>query len=638
MPIPLVWAPVVILLAIPASAQRTPSLRSKALGEVRTTDGKAWVGAEVTLVSLPIPDLPRVGEIDRVTTTTDARGRFRVPVLRNRRYSVWATAGRRVSMALEGVVAGQPALLTESTTIPEQVFELRGLDAWKAYAPLRVELIVATETGQVIPIALDANHRFLLPTVPGPTCRLEVLDKDGLVRHRANIQLPKQKNDEPIALAMSQPKLEYLAVRDIKTEKGLPGATISIMHHGALTPIGKTDADGLAHLAIPHKPVAYGAALFAAAPGHAVAGFQNGDAKQVKSGKWKPLRDVKVARHTNLNAGLRFKGRIMLDKNRPAANVSLVVRGQGMHFSSKNNRSVGVYRRVLRTDQDGRFELSSCLPESHWRSEIFAVLNPDVIAALPKPWHRQFQPRIQDLFALDKGGLDQVNDLGVFDLSTLCPVRFSVIDHSGQPAAFASVSLSRRASPNREVIPIGESRADRMGRALFLIRADDETIVVAKYQGAIALHRVDVERRAGDETIADVVIKLSAKWSVSGRIVDAKGNPVASVTIRLTPNTRGGLAGRIVRPAVPDDAPTPGSTRNAAHLKNLGDAGLAGRILHSAFGRQLRAQTDAKGNFRFDVPPHAMEYRVYGSGKGRSLRSSISVDDGPVKDLQFELR
>lgn len=46
------------------------SLRGRAIGEVRTRENRAWVGAEVVLVSRPVPHAVHLGEEDRVVAVT----------------------------------------------------------------------------------------------------------------------------------------------------------------------------------------------------------------------------------------------------------------------------------------------------------------------------------------------------------------------------------------------------------------------------------------------------------------------------------------------------------------------------------------------------------------------------------------
>ncbi len=632
-----IWVLFVSASAFSAAAQSKPAhadLRAKALGEVRTAENRPWVGATVTLVSYPVPEVPGAGEVDLIHVKTDERGRFRAPVLRNHLYSVWASSGLRVSETSEGVVAGKPVLLAEAKTMTTQRYELEGVDAWDKYAPLRVRVVLGTKNPHAIPVTLDDDHGFTLPTIPNATRTIEVLDKDGLARHR---QVVSHLITATIAITMKPPKLEHLSVRDIMTEKGLAGATVSFTDRGMLVPIGKTDADGLVRLAVPVGSGPSHWKLFASTPGHAVAALQNGQASQVKSGKWKTLRGVKVARHAHVNAGLRFKGRIMLDKEHPAANLCLILRGQAMHFSEVNARNVATYRRVIRTDKNGNFEFGSCLPEKRWRTQIHAILSPRHIAILPENWRRHLQIRVDDFYPLSVGKTDEVNDLGVLDLSSLCPVRFSVVNDSGQPAAFATLLLSRGETRNAEKNPIGQVAADRMGRALVLMRPGDESLVFIRKGAAIAMHRVNVQAHAGDTAFAEVKIKLAGTLTISGRVLTPEGKPAGGVSIWTTPRLRSGL-GEISLPAEETDESAHRPGRNSAYIEQIVNKSLAARIIQSFLSHRITSVTDADGTFRLEVSPYATQYQVYAQHSRQHVNSRVTIDDESVTDLELQLR
>src|SRR3972149_7880019 len=66
--------------------------REPVRGSVVAADGTPWAGANVALLSRPLPDDERFGEADELQATSDAKGRFEVTLLPGRRYVAWASA------------------------------------------------------------------------------------------------------------------------------------------------------------------------------------------------------------------------------------------------------------------------------------------------------------------------------------------------------------------------------------------------------------------------------------------------------------------------------------------------------------------------------------------------------------------
>lgn len=626
-------------LAVAAPAQSEVAapgdtgLRAKALGVLRDADKMPWVGARVTLVSYPAPEVPSAGEVDRLVVTTDQRGRFRADVLRNRRYSVWGGQGRRVTEVAEGLVAGVPVLLSEAPTVEAKPCRVNGLEAWKQQGPVRVQVLFGTQNLHLVELALDEQGGFLLPAVAGTECTIEVVDATGLPRMIKELALPLDPELELVQIELPKPELEHLAVRDIQTGKGLANVSIMAMHRGALTPIGKTDAVGLAQVHLPFRTGRM--QLFAVLAGYSAAPVQHGDAKQVKSGDWKALKaGIEVGWHTNLNKGLQFKGRILLGPGVPAANMSLILRGQGMHFARINGRNVQIYRRVVRTDKDGRFELTGCLPEDYWRTEIFAVFSPRHIVQLPAAWRRQITYRVDDFLPLAKGKPGAIDDLGDIEMHEMCPVLVSVFDYRWQPAQFAELNLSSGKPAQGTQLVLGSAIADRSGRLLILAKPGDENSIVVRYRGAIAVFRLLIQSIKTEFSPAKLRIELPKTLTISGHVVDAADEPIAGVSLRCNPKSRTRLGGLRVGADLDEEHP-PG--RNSACLREL-DKRTADKLRSTAFGSRKAIETDSEGAFRFEVPAFPMQYQLFGFHDGQQLRLDVSVSDESIHDLKFELK
>lgn len=164
----------VLLLAAAATAQKREPVR----GSVATGDGEPWAGAQVELLSRPLPDDDRFGEADVLVATSDAKGRFQVMLLPGRRYLAWASAEQAdgtyvASRPVEDVRAGQPLELIADAPRPHATVQIDGLQPWRAHGAIDCTLL---RRGEVLLVKPCREHdgKLVLPAFPGRRAGLEL--------------------------------------------------------------------------------------------------------------------------------------------------------------------------------------------------------------------------------------------------------------------------------------------------------------------------------------------------------------------------------------------------------------------------------------------------------------------------------
>ena len=323
----------------------------------------------------------------------------------------------------------------------------------------------------------------------------------------------------------------------------------------------------------------------------------------------------------------------------PAAGLTLVVRGRGMHFSTKGGRSTQPYSRVFATDEAGRFTIEGSLGESHWRSRIHALLSPRHVLQLPEAWRRDMHYRVDDFYELDNGskGKDTVNDLPLVDLSGFCPARFEIRDHAGQPSPFTTVTMMR-GKPTSALSQGGKPglRTDRSGRLLVLLQPGDDIRVLADSDKSVTIRRLVVVSDPLDHSIVSVPLRLLESLILSGRVVDGDGKPVPDVRLSYSSS----FGGRVIARAeeqVGLDAPVD-RHGNGVAVETLQPSEYQ-HLLSPLVRHSSSVRTDAEGRFRIEVPgvPSSYQFRGHRTNRpGGSLRQTVVVDDESITDLELE--
>ncbi len=153
--IPVLLAPLLAASVIGQHAPEAP-LREPGFGIVRTLDGSPWAGAEVHFLHRPHADVFDESVADRLVATTDERGRFRVDLLGNASYGVWARApeadatGRvRITGRVIDATARTPVQLQEVEAVHDRRLRLDVDASWKDAPPLRVVVSSRGQPGEV---------------------------------------------------------------------------------------------------------------------------------------------------------------------------------------------------------------------------------------------------------------------------------------------------------------------------------------------------------------------------------------------------------------------------------------------------------------------------------------------------------
>ena len=614
------------------------TLRARTFGEVRDLAGKPWVSVKVMLVSQPIPMLDGSDSADVVEAVTDERGKFRAAVLRHRLYSAWAMAKadndtHRVTNIEENVAVGVWSKLQEvKSRAFRTTLNIRNLDEWPDRMPVRIQVLNEAKNKRRVPVKLDADNKVTLPPMPGRSCTVEVFGKNGGILFSDSVSFPRTNRPRRLSLGK---KREYLvAVRDGRTGKGVPRATIYWSVRGHFHPIGKSDKDGVAKVELSELPAPQ--MMFASAKGFAISQVRTGKMRLTKANGWKPLREkVTIVAHTNMSAGVRVTGEIRIG-GKPAKNVVLFQRGQSLFWDHQAVHYIGYFQRVIRTDAAGRFAVDASSSKRFGAMSIDAILTSANILQLPKSWHRQVTARVHDVVELTDAIADSKHELEPIDLTRFCPVMLEVAEHTGLPASKVEVSLGSTAWMNSYYMPGSEAETDRSGRLCMLVRPTEEMILALSKEGSIFAKRLHVRSGLDDYSLAFLRVKLKKPWSISGKAISKKGKPVAKMPLYCYMSWQ-------ATPQVDEEV-------GCAKIRGVGNGAAFGDLgpteFRSSIGRLLnRAKptiTNKKGEFRIVVPPIPMKWQIYGSKSfffvSQSVNATVEVEGGPVKDQELTIR
>ncbi len=200
-------------------------------------------------------------------------------------------------------------------------------------------------------------------------------------------------------------------------------------------------------------------------------------------------------------------GRLRDTKGQPLAGVRLVV-----HHGSEDSRVHTV------TKADGTFAADT---PGGWRRQLFATIDDDV-------WILVVEQRGNPLRALPPPA-------PTFELTAVpaCSVRGRVLDPDGNPVPFAALTLSAPSNTpgytsrgiDRRAGPDGTFAFRRLGHAAVPL-----TLIAATLRLAARLDEIAIGKPGAH---ADVTIRLGAAAEVLGVVEDAKGNPIASIEVRV---------------------------------------------------------------------------------------------------------
>ncbi|GEM_PF-6709271 len=517
--------------------------RAPSPGRVRDLAGGPWTGANILCVSQLFPEHPSIPAFeDRVETTSDRRGRFRVDLLEGRIYSVyaWSKQGAgRVSGVLANLSAGSSISLKETKPpLPPKV-RILGLEEWrKVHGPLHFRVAVFLPPRLLLPIELEEDGIARLPPLPPEETRLEILDRNrNPLFSRSLALLVPPKGSLPTIRLPAFEDLRILALTD-KEKKAVPD--VRILHvvsrvrfpedssgrspFHLIREVGRTDSKGRCTVRIPwltgpHKftnqdflVVAKGFAIgqgktfsFLFSPGYR---FR------------RPAKGREAELKVFLQPSVELSTRVIDEQGEPIAKRTFHILCKGS-FRMQNNSYSGIELPwiPIRSDEEGRIRFTAPSMDS----ELALLLPPAENSRTPL--------RIRYLdFPKKAGGTIRLGD------STLEPlrrIRIRISGPEGLPVRGAKILVSRREGKgSSKVWKLPFPRAfvsDRKGVArLTLPSGSFDLIAWKKGKG----YRI-LQEGLGDAVEA-MDLSLEAFKRFTGRCLGPDGKPLAGVRIRIT--------------------------------------------------------------------------------------------------------
>ena len=522
----------VALIDVAASQQLA---RERAFGLVRNRDGKPWVGAQVHLLHRAHPGVLDASCEDKVTATTDERGRFRVQLLPGMPYAVWARGAvedgvYRCTPVLSNVVPGVPIVLDEAE--PHYVRRVAlELDAsWKR--PLSI--VASCRVGATRlrkGVVRDELGFVTTPAWPAEYCVLELVEDEHRVSGvwvATNIARVQRYGDHRGATAIGD---EAEALRALSApvrysvpgrherelwfvdQKGRPVAGAQLRREGRppRVALGTSDAEGRLRIVmagddpglIPYRSVIL-------APGCAETRLERDLFTAMAAGEVKQL---------SLLPGTDVRGRLRLGEQ-TLANIALVL--SGSIWTGGSTTWFGVDPRMLRSDAKGRFVVPGRLPTHPFR--LSAVLPPALraqLAAAPDG------PPVWPMALIYPERPGEPKDLGDLDLRSLEALDMAVLAPDGAPPGSVRLLVvplceQARSLPHDPEVVL----TDRHGRVRLLVAPGPPLLVHAISKRGAAWTVV----KEGQHQVA---LRLDAQHAVRFRVVDGDGKPLAGVSVGL---------------------------------------------------------------------------------------------------------
>ena len=598
--------------------------REFAIGLVRgIPKGKT---ATVELLGQPWAAQPVLGDVDPVRVETDAHGRFRAGLLPGRAYAAWAFVerddGSVLSSPIEGGLVARGTVALELDVEHPQVLRTLRVEGG-GDAEIRVELRAPAQanrpSGEVAPsfgFLLEAagEGRFRVPPLPAGGVRCRVRSPAGLFL-TADRSLKCDVDDPSVKIDSEAIKPRRLAVRDIDTGKGVPGATIYARlqsEDSPLVPVATTDALGCAEIrAI--ESLRY----IACDPDHAPAALQPAEHAGGEAG-WLPLaEDYKPDFVAHVGSGIALRGRLRVG-DRPAPDSIVLLSEGAMHYQQKNSRSLEWMQRVLELDAEGGFEQRGVLAE--FPPDVVVLMGRKTIAALPPSW-RDVWPVVTSAVAVDSNAHANI-DFGDIDLAALVPIRIQVESADGAPGLDAQVQLLPRCSTfGRTRLP--STPVDRSGGCTILLPKETVFGLLVETGDALIAGSLSIGTRKDNEPFK-VTLRTRPKVALEGRVVDSEHKPIdgaflhAQVTMPRSV-VRFGKEGK----------------GTAQELPAVFDTTLDPTQSSEMFNDRLRpsCRSDASGHFVLMLPDVGLDWTI----QSNRVQVKVSADDWPPKPIEIEL-
>ena len=561
-----------LLLACSAGAQEpveqtapvSVSPQEMLLGVVRLADGRPWVGAEVHVIGSRFFWRDGLGECFRATVTTGPRGRFRIRVPADRQYSLyavspekdWKSSGRfLISDLLEGGCAGR-------------VLELRARDRWqravkltiegrgRAQGALRCELVGRSVNFDRVSLPVAEDGTVIVPPRAGGSALLVFSDDRGPIGQTS----PRYSyaNGDPAFQGQNYelpaPRRYEISVLDKKSKKPIEGAVVRHVlreHMYADTRVisyqagrwliqrrlGTTGVDGVLGANVPTTTTSRGkslAQLRVDAPGYSMVSTRSAGNRlktlsyevlepKEGAGEDAPTR-IRVLLEAEKPRSLRLLGK----GRAPLAGLRVIYRGQGrLQLDNNSYTSFYLAQNVHASDEDGRIVLPARSPQES--KQVDLLVDAAFLRALGLP--TELLGELPPTMPLHSGGLWGDAADKDFDLAKARILRGRVLRPDGRPQRAPSLILEpakRRTHSFREVgTPWNGGRDGSFAR---LLLPGSYMLACMEPEAGYVLEELEIEAGEGplERTLA-----LKEMNFVSGRVVDAAGQPLAGATLSV---------------------------------------------------------------------------------------------------------
>jgi hypothetical protein len=516
------------------SAQEPP--REGIFGEVRTVDGKPWVGAAITLLHVAHPALIDERFVDRVTTTTDERGRFRAQLLTGMTYVVWAHGPVvdgmwRSSALVRDVAAGVPVLLQEADPQQPRRVRLQLDPGWRGtaavvalphFGPFTLREELRLEQGEaVLPLSPESSVTVQVELDGVPVYRSFVSTRFAAFvtrRKRVASENGQPEPDEtelrreferPQVLAVAAPVEHRIRLVDSK-QRPLPGARVVEDGREPRRLLGIADQDGVVRWV--HAPEAR-------LPNRALAFAVDCAETEIGNSDWVEAT-LGEPKDKAMAVGTAVRGRLLVGDGVPAAAQPLLL--EGSIALASGGTFFGVDARLFTTSADGTFEVPGRIASHSYY--LTTVLTPPQRALLAGP----SKAPVAAVALLVPPSGEAPADLGELRLDRLRPLDLQVVGVDGGisgPVAIVVIPHPRAGLGDAPHEPLA-ARTDRHGRLRLLATAGAECAVWAMGQNGAAWAIVkpgDKERR----------LQLDAAHALALQVVDPDGKPLTGITVHV---------------------------------------------------------------------------------------------------------
>lgn len=518
------------LFAALAPAQEPP--REGIFGEVRTADAKPWVGATVTLLHVAHPALTDARFVDRVTATTDERGRFRAQLLAGMGYAAWASGpvvegDYRCTPVARDLASGVPVLLREGDVHRHRQVRLQLDASWQG----QLRLVATSRIGsftvrEVIPLV---DGLATLPPWPETPITVQVeLDgppifRGGVATTFAALLATRRRMAaeggfaEPTEAAVRQalsaphplavgPRTED-AIRLVDAgQQPLRGARVVVEGREPQQLLGISDADGVVRFAraAGGKPP-YRALAFADACAETV----------IDEDDWVATTEG-APKTKQLEAGATVHGRLFERDGVAAAAQPLLL--EGSIATGQNSTFFGVDARLLTSADDGAIEVPGRIRSHAWY--LTAVLTPQQRASLAGPT----KAPVAAVALLVPPSDAEPADLGQLRLDRLRQIDVRVVgSDGGEPGPVPVVVIPNPLAQLRNAPhePLA-ARTDRHGRLRLLTNEGVTCAVWAMGKTGAAWAII----QAGQP---EHTLRLDAAHVLTLQMVDPERKPIAGI-------------------------------------------------------------------------------------------------------------